>query len=694
MSLGTLFALALAAALPHGAATGHRAAHRTTHRTTPHAAPAQAPAAAPVADQIVAAPPHQPVAKPENFDYALVVTNNRSLNVGRPDLHYADDDGIKYAELFSEAFGLDHVTLLTTLDPESSRMYPAWQARAMPPSRDNLARAVSVLAERAAAHPGARVFLVFAGHGDIDHGQGFVELEDGRLTADALNTEILAQLTQARVNLILDSCNSYFMINPRKPGMQRWQAPAPVNKSLLDLYPNLGVIISTSAEAAAYEWSELQSGIFSYELRSALRGAADADGDGRVSYAEVEAFITVANQALVNDLYRPKVFSQGPGKEQSKTLLGAFSGPVRTLQVGAAGALRLTIRDRNGVRLLDANKEDGTALRLYVPTEEHDMQVEEVQAPLRVTERPHVLVHTLPNDSQNLALMLDSLPSTQPNLSARGEAPVFSNLFQAPFGHNAFVAFHDNSNEDRALYGVTAQDERRLALHLGMAADLQRDSRLLNGAVLYTPLLIGAGLTGAILGVNYRGPNDLRLGDQVLLISAGAVELSLAAMGAYFTFTPDGTERLRDQYETLPKKTEAERASAVLQTELSLYKQVRWLRVRRYVLGSVLATVGASMLVQQITAGWFAPGNRDKIAPSLSLAVTAGLIVDGLYVLLLHRDPVERVWDLYVDQRDAFGSGMPPQPFSPAVQVSVAPYSYSDYPKSPTGFAFYLGGTF
>ena len=686
VTFSTLFVLALAAAVPHGPR------HATSHKLAKPAAAAVAapPAAAPEAEGMPAPAP------PENFSYALVVTNNRSLNVSRPDLHYADDDGIKYAELFSEAFGLEHVTLLTGLDPESSRMYPAWQGRAHAPTRDNLDRALQVLVDRVEAHPGAQIFLVFAGHGDVEHGQGFVELEDSRLTAEALNSEVLSRLTHAHVNLILDSCNSYFMINPRKPGMQRWQAPAPVNKNLLDAYPNLGVVISTSAEAATYEWSELQSGIFSYELRSALRGAADANGDGKISYAEIEAFITVANQALANDLYRPKVFAQGPDHEQRKTLLGAFKGPVRTLSIAAAGAQRLTIRDHNGVRLLDANKEDGTALHLSIPADEPDMQVEQVEAPLPRTDRPRVLLRTLPLAPRHgaVALALDTLPGVAPNVLARGEAPVFSNLFATPFGRSAFGAFKDTSAADQAAYGVTAQDEHRLSLHLHMAADLQRDSRLLNGVLVYAPLLAAAGLTAATLGVNYTWQSNLGVGDQAILIGSLAVEVGLVTMGGFFTFRPDGMEHVRDEYDAMPKETETQRANAVLRTENNFYLQVRGVRTRRYVEGSIMSTLGTVLLAQQLYSRWFQPSDRGHVYLGLTLAVTSSLILDGLYVILLHRDPVERVWDLYMDQRDAFGGGMPPQPFSRPLQVSVAPYMFTDYPSSPTGLAFYVGGTF
>ena len=46
-----------------------------------------------------------PAPSPERSGYALVITNNRSLELSRPDLHYADDDGAKYADLLRELAG-------------------------------------------------------------------------------------------------------------------------------------------------------------------------------------------------------------------------------------------------------------------------------------------------------------------------------------------------------------------------------------------------------------------------------------------------------------------------------------------------------------------------------------------------------------------------------------------------------------
>lgn len=49
-----------------------------------------------------------------------------------------------------------------------------------------------------------------------------------------------------------------------------------------------------------------------------LRGAADVDGNGRITYAEMTVFIHIANRPVVNDLYCPKVFSSAPRVDKTK----------------------------------------------------------------------------------------------------------------------------------------------------------------------------------------------------------------------------------------------------------------------------------------------------------------------------------------------------------------------------------------
>ena len=123
----------------------------------------------------------------ETTDFALVVTNNRSLDDGRADLRYADDDGAKWAGLFREWIPAPNVQLLTRFDASSKRLYPQFATQALPPTRKVLLEAVekirTAVKKAKAAGQRTRVYVVLAGHGDVERGKGFVELEDQRFSA-------------------------------------------------------------------------------------------------------------------------------------------------------------------------------------------------------------------------------------------------------------------------------------------------------------------------------------------------------------------------------------------------------------------------------------------------------------------------------------------------------------------------------
>lgn len=73
--------------------------------------------------------------EPAAEHFALVITNNRSLDAQRPDLQYADDDGAAYASLFEQLFGSGRVALLTRFDAASEPLHSSWSSRSVPPTR-------------------------------------------------------------------------------------------------------------------------------------------------------------------------------------------------------------------------------------------------------------------------------------------------------------------------------------------------------------------------------------------------------------------------------------------------------------------------------------------------------------------------------------------------------------------------------
>ncbi|MEN9581538.1 MAG: hypothetical protein RJA70_4547, partial [Pseudomonadota bacterium] len=214
--------------------------------------------------------PRTAAAEPKLF--AVVIGNNKSLNARRPDLHYADDDAARYFQIL-QTMAPERVSLLSEFDRDTRRLFPEVESQAQRATRAGLlalgqSLKQQVSAANAAGHE-TELYFVFAGHGDVAQGEGFVELADARLTSSDLE-QWLRAIPFTRAHVILDSCNSFFMLGVRKPGGRHFATSEDAARSLSSKLPNVGVFLSTSAEGEAFEWSEIQSGIFSHVVRSGL----------------------------------------------------------------------------------------------------------------------------------------------------------------------------------------------------------------------------------------------------------------------------------------------------------------------------------------------------------------------------------------------------------------------------------------
>ncbi len=494
-------------------------------------------AACAVAISATAAPAAMPTpaSAPSHQAFALIVTNNRSGALGRPDLQYADDDGARYYELFLTLAPADHVRLLTEFDRDTARSFPELVAIAAQPSRANPQTAARDLARRIAdaTAAGASVdfYFVFAGHGDVDHGRGFLQLGDGAFYGDDVEA-MVASVHASRAHIILDSCNSYFVINARKPGGRRFATPLDATSGLPQRAPNLGVFVSTSAEAEVFEWSELQSGVFSHAVRSGLAGAADADADGTVSYDELHAFVDTATAEIRNAAFRPKVFARGPGGDDHAAL---FAPPTvgQQLTLDRDRAIRLTVRDRDDLAWIDVYKEAGAPLTLRLPPGLTRAYVDELS--VRHGEATRIRRSELPGPATGLVALGD-LPTARNSTTARGPDQLFRRLFTLPFGPAALARYRaERASEPPPMFGISYEDATRMAHLLEQVDDAQRQYRQVSAA-----LGIGFGsaaMIGAALTPSYATKDSVRWG-------VGAGGALLVGFGLHQAFRDPSNEHL------------------------------------------------------------------------------------------------------------------------------------------------------
>lgn len=299
-------------------------------------------------------------AEPPPFVAALVVGLNLSHDPAVKPLQFADDDAARYAELLEGV--ADEVVLLTVLDAASQARHPAAAKAARPPSRAELGRAVAQLSDRVRAARAAgrktELFFVYAGHGKLTSDkEGSVNLLDGVLLRRELFRTVLEPVPADFKHVIIDACDAYFMVAKRGEAQAADVAAVRsfLDKEALEGHPEVGVLISGSREVQTHEWSALEAGVFSHEVRSALLGAADADQDGILRYAEIAAFVSAANDGLADPRARVEVFARPPAIDLTHPVLDLRRGARRFVELPQAlkGAVR--IEDARGVRYADVH---------------------------------------------------------------------------------------------------------------------------------------------------------------------------------------------------------------------------------------------------------------------------------------------------------------------------------------------------
>ncbi|NMO16356.1 caspase family protein [Pyxidicoccus fallax] len=364
--------------------------------------------------------------------FALIIGVNRGHEPDQPVLRYADDDAARYLDLFRLLGARTY--LLARLDDNTRRLHPQAAAEAQDPKRAELAAAVKRLSEDIALARSRGVeavaYVVYAGHGNVRNGEGYVSLEDGPLTAPMLSDQVVGALGADRVHLIVDACYSYFLAYSRGPGGQRRPLPEGFTRAVgLAQADNVGLLLSTSSARESHEWEAFQAGVFNHEVRSGLFGAADADGDGQVSYREIAAFVERANAAIPNDRFRPQVHARPPkGSEQ---LVDLRPGLERRLEVDGSKGAHYVLEDANGVRLAEFHNAPGQSLRLLRPPPRGPVFL------WRVGDATEFPVPAAPD-----VVSLDSLSAEPVRVASRGAAhTAFQHIFTLPFGQESVAGF-------------------------------------------------------------------------------------------------------------------------------------------------------------------------------------------------------------------------------------------------------------
>jgi hypothetical protein len=436
--------------------------------------------------------------------HALVVGNNdvfpgsdEERSPSLVPLAYADDDAAAVSALIGEVAASLH--LLTVMDASTQALYPKLVPLSRPPSLASVERAVSAIAaeiERDRSRGDQSVvWLFFSGHGSASYrGEPGFALSDGALSRTYLYQHVLSRLPAHYVHLLVDACHAETIVRPRDTNAEVVSvnpeaANALLIRSTLAGFPHVGAILASSRDAQTHEWDAIGHGVFTHELLSGLRGAADVNGDRLIEYSEVSAFMSAANRGIDDPRARVTVSLRAPPLNRRIPLLDLSTyapGKVSWL-VGVSGRRGVVhVLDDLGRRLVTLHNAADHRTSLLLPPSPVLYVVAQGQE-ARLSARAGQVTR------------FSDLKFTPAAARSRGllATALERGLFAIPFGRGYYEGYIDNAPE---LLAVTyARDATRDPLAGAPETDLSGPAPTLR-------LSLGVGLTNStadVLGPSY-----------------------------------------------------------------------------------------------------------------------------------------------------------------------------------------------
>jgi hypothetical protein len=349
-------------------------------------------------------------------------------------LHYADDDAAAFYAFMRTVSR--RAFLLSVLDADTQRRFPGLVGEARVPNGAELAAVVAkvrrAMEDDRAAGLEPVLVLFYSGHGVRDAaGAPALALHDGALSQERLYTEVLGAIPAHLTHVIVDACHAEAVVRPRDVDAQVEALPADemqryLRATTLERLPHVGALLASTSSAQSFEWDAYRGGVFAHEVLSGLRGAADVNGDGRIEYSELAAFLAAANLQIADPRARPQIVVQPPRLDRRATIvdLAKTEGQLRvTGRASGPWAAPFFVENESGVRLADVFAERDRPIALELPLDE----------PLYLV-RPDGEVPIPPGAGPTLAL--ESLPPAQPRARARGaiDSAMRKGLFATAFG--------------------------------------------------------------------------------------------------------------------------------------------------------------------------------------------------------------------------------------------------------------------
>jgi uncharacterized caspase-like protein len=215
--------------------------------------------------------------------WILSIGVNRYADSAIPSLNYAVNDAKGIIDAFKTQEGKLYGKVNSLLIADGAQLAPTAEN-----IRDNLAYLRQ-------AGPMDVVVLFVSGHGVNDEAGNFLFLpQDAAFTPDGLtrqsrviaNNELLAVLDRAGQKLVfIDSCYSGGIAGKRVKAVDSSRLVG----DLKDALP--AIFTSSRGNEISREWPQFGYGLFTHALMQGIKGAADANKDGKIQIEELNEYV-------------------------------------------------------------------------------------------------------------------------------------------------------------------------------------------------------------------------------------------------------------------------------------------------------------------------------------------------------------------------------------------------------------------
>jgi hypothetical protein len=289
--------------------------------------------------------------------FALVVGDNVG-GAGQKPLRFAEDDARSIASVLTQLGRYDARDVRVLLRPDAAGLLAAV---------DDIAARARASAERGDQ---SQVLFYFSGHARANA----VNLGDEELALTTLRDRLRSVPSTITI-VVLDACQSgsFSRVKGAQPA-----ADFSYNSVSGITQKGLAVMASSTAEELSQESDELKASYFTHHLVTALRGAGDSDGDGRVSLDEAYRY---AYRRTLASTARTQVGEQHVTLETN--LAGQGEVPVTypaearaQLDIPSTLDARVLVQSRpSGAVMADVQKAPGSPVRLALTAGDYDAVV-------------------------------------------------------------------------------------------------------------------------------------------------------------------------------------------------------------------------------------------------------------------------------------------------------------------------------